>query len=206
MTGVDIFSAAHILDGSEGDDILNATKFGITINGYGGNVILNGERGHDTIYGGAGDDILNGGGNEGKDTLIGGLGNDSLKGAAGDDTYIFNVGDGQDRVTDSAGDDNLEIHADSYELLWFSQQGNDLAMTLAGSDDSVMVANWYSNDANQIEEIIVGDLVLLNTQVDQLVSAMASFDVPSGVGNVIPQETKDALQPMLVCSWQESNA
>jgi hypothetical protein len=43
---------------------------------------------------------------------------------------------------------------------------------------------------------------LLNNQVDQLVSAMATFDVPSGSGNVIPQEVRDELQPVIAAAWQ----
>ncbi|MCU7816958.1 MAG: hypothetical protein KZQ81_17605 [Candidatus Thiodiazotropha sp. (ex Rostrolucina anterorostrata)] len=44
--------------------------------------------------------------------------------------------------------------------------------------------------------------VLLNNQVDQLVAAMASYDVPAGVGNVIPQDVQDSLQPILAENWQ----
>jgi hypothetical protein len=40
--------------------------------------------------------------------------------------------------------------------------------------------------------------------VNQLVMAMASYDVPSGFGNVIPQDVSDALQPVLAESWQAS--
>jgi hypothetical protein len=31
---------------------------------------------------------------------------------------------------------------------------------------------------------------------------MAAYDVPSGVGNVIPQDVKDNLQPVLAENWQ----
>ena len=39
--------------------------------------------------------------------------------------------------------------------------------------------------------------MLLNNQVDQLVNAMNSFNVPSGVGNVVPQDVKDQLQSVI---------
>ncbi len=31
---------------------------------------------------------------------------------------------------------------------------------------------------------------------------MAPYSVPSGAGNVIPQDVKDALQPVLADTWQ----
>jgi len=48
----------------------------------------------------------------------------------------------------------------------------------------------------------VDDLILQQDQVVQLVNAMAVFDVPSGVGAVVPQDVKDQLTPVLASSWQ----
>jgi hypothetical protein len=90
----------------------------------------------------------------------------------------------------------------AYEDLWFSRDGNDLDINIAGSDDKVTFDNWYSGASQQVDQIETANQVLINNQVDQLVSAMAAYDVPNGVGNVIPQDTKDALQPILTQSWQ----
>ncbi|MES9985620.1 MAG: hypothetical protein ABW115_19620, partial [Candidatus Thiodiazotropha sp. 6PLUC6] len=40
------------------------------------------------------------------------------------------------------------------------------------------------------------------SQMDQLVRAVAIFEVPVGVGNVTPQDAADALQLLLAVSWQ----
>ncbi|NRD72746.1 hypothetical protein HQQ94_05680 [Shewanella sp. VB17] len=64
------------------------------------------------------------------------------------------------------------------------------------------ISNWYSGDNYQVDQIQVGDSILLNTHVEQLVAAMASFDVPSNTGSIVPQAVKDELQPILVESWQ----
>ncbi len=64
------------------------------------------------------------------------------------------------------------------------------------------IKHWYSGEDYQVERIEVGASVLINTQVEQLVSVMASYDVPNGVGNIIPSETQDALQPVLASTWQ----
>jgi hypothetical protein len=46
------------------------------------------------------------------------------------------------------------------------------------------------------------ELKLSLTQLAYLVHIVLTGTVPNGVGNVIPQETKDALQPILTQSWQ----
>ena len=86
--------------------------------------------------------------------------------------------------------------------LWFSRSDNNLVVTLAGTVDRVTINNWYTSGDYQLDRLEVGSSYLLNSQVDQLVSAMSSFGVPSGAGNVIPQDVKDQLQPVLAASWQ----
>ncbi|MEW8470405.1 MAG: hypothetical protein AB2637_17845, partial [Candidatus Thiodiazotropha sp.] len=56
--------------------------------------------------------------------------------------------------------------------------------------------------ANMVELIEADGSLLFNNQVDQLVTAMAAYDVPAGVGNVLPQEVSDELQPVLAENWQ----
>jgi hypothetical protein len=80
--------------------------------------------------------------------------------------------------------------------------GDDLTITQAGSEDQVTIEQWYNDTAYEVDRIEAGGSVLLSQQVDQLVMAMASYDVPMGVGNVIPQEVRESLQPVLAESWQ----
>jgi Ca2+-binding RTX toxin-like protein len=153
--------------------------------------------GNDFIDAGAGDDQLQG--NGGDDYLMGGIGND---------LYLIGASSGQDRINNfDAGDggtDTLLFEEATVDDLWFSRTGDDLKITLAGSDDQVTIDQWYSDTAQEVDRIEVVGSVLLSQQVDQLVMAMASYDAPSGVGNVIPQEVRDALQPVLAESWQAS--
>ncbi|MFN3580964.1 MAG: calcium-binding protein, partial [Pseudomonas sp.] len=185
----------NTLQGAETDDVLY---------GYGGNDTLRGGGGNDVLYGGEGNDYLYG--DAGDDILIGGAGNDFLQGGAGSDTYIFGSNSGVDTInnydTDSLSVDIARFDDAAIEDLWFSRTGNHLRITVAGTDDSVTVNNWYSGSNYQLDRIEVGSSVLLDTQVDQLVSAMSSFAVPSGAGNVIPSEVKDALHPVLAETWQ----
>lgn len=159
----------------------------------------------DVYTGGDGDDTLTG--SSRNDQLMGGKGNDVLNGSAGSDRYLFSLGDGQDTITENSPATDTDVldfgSTVSIEELWFSRSSDDLKINIAGSNDEVTVNNWYGNTDAQLDEIEVGDSVLLNSKVEQLVTAMASYSAPSGVGNVIPQETKDALSSTLVATWQD---
>ncbi len=157
--------------------------------------IIRGTNGDDTVIGTDGNDILRGH-----------AGNDTLDGGAGNDRYLFGKGDGQDVIAqnDAVGNDALVFDSNiATDELWFSRQGEDLQINIAGSDDQVTVDDWYTHDAAQLDEIEVGSTVLRNSQVNQLVSAMAAYSVPEGDGGVIAQSTKDALQPVLSQVWEQ---
>lgn len=173
-----------------------------------------GEAGSDRLFGQNGSDNLDGG--EGRDWLFGGNGDDTLRGGAGDsdylsgdagsDTYLFAAGFGVDTLdnedADSASIDRAIFEEASIEELWFSQEGDHLQITVAGTSDQVTISHWFAGDDFQLDEIQAGSAILLNQQVEQLVNAMAVYDVPVGVGNVVPQAAQDALQPTLAEAWQ----
>ena len=116
------------------------------------------------------------------------------------------MGDGQDHIVESnssAATDILTLGDEvSLEELWFSRATDDLQINIAGTDDQVTIDNWYTDANAQLDEIELGNSVLLNSKVEQLVIAMASYNVPSGVGNVIAQSTQESLQPILTEAWQ----
>jgi len=155
------------------------------------------------IAGGAGNDIIIG--SSGDDVLKGGVGNDVLTGGGGNDNYIFGLGDGQDTIKnqDMGPDsvDSLSFTGLESNELWLSRDGNHLIVDVVGSNDQVKVKNWYKNDTWQLDSIQAGEQLLLRNQVDILVSAMASYDVPAGVGTVIPVDTASALEQTLASVW-----
>ncbi|MGC4241115.1 MAG: calcium-binding protein, partial [Herbaspirillum sp.] len=68
--------------------------------------------------------------------------------------------------------------------LWFSKTGQDLRIKVLGTTDQVTVKDWYAGAAgttdNHIERIKTADgKSLLDTDVDKLVQAMASFAPPA---------------------------
>ena len=129
-----------------------------------------------------------------------------MSGGAGDDSYLFGIGDGRDTINnndvDSAALDSLRITGIDHDDLWLSRSGNNLLLDVVGTDDRIMIRNWYSDEAAQLDAVYAGGRVLLRDEVDQLVNAMASFDVPTGVGALVPDETHIELEPTLTAVWQ----
>jgi Ca2+-binding RTX toxin-like protein len=156
------------------------------------------------INGGEGDDQIFG--SQGNDGIIGGLGNDTISGQRGDDVYAFWLGQGQDAINNDDPDltatDNIWLAGLHHEELWFSRSGNNLLIDVVGTDDQVKFNGWYAQEEDQIDGFYTNTHIMLRNQVDQLVSAMASFDVPVGVGAVIPEETRMQLESTLTAVWQ----
>lgn len=155
------------------------------------------------ISGNGGNNLLTGG--DGNDTISGGQGNDALNGGAGNDIFQFARGDGQDLVTDASGTaDRLNFAAGINPLdLMLSQSANDLRIGVYGSTDQVTIANWYGGATNQIETVQAGNgQQLLNTQVNQLIQAMAGFTQQTGLSwdQALAQRPQD-VQQILAANW-----
>lgn len=62
--------------------------------------------------------------------------------------------------------------------------------------------DWDTGPASQVEQFRTADgHVLLNTQVDTLISAMAAFDAPSGGTTTLPEAYRAALVPLITSTW-----
>jgi Ca2+-binding RTX toxin-like protein len=200
-------SAEDLLLGGLGDDALAGGSGNDMLEGGDGTDTLDGGAGDDTLRGGAGDDSLTGG--SGGDELVGGLGNDMLIGGSGNDLYNFSRGDGRDTLLDSdlfpSNQDRLLFATtiDPLDLV-ISRQANDLRLAIHGTTDSVTIRNWYLGPTtNQIEDLVAGNgQHLLNTQVDQLIQAMATFSQQSGLtwDQAIEQQPQQ-VQTILAASW-----
>ncbi|WP_323000750.1 calcium-binding protein [Denitromonas sp.] len=218
------YATDDVLDGQDGNDYLYGKAGNDTLSGGAGSDQLQGEDGNDSLDGGVGNDYLQGGngndvlvggadndtlyGGNDDDVLVGGIGNDYLSGDAGSDTYVFGRGDGQDTVynydTAAGSKDALKFEAGiAADQLWFRKLGNDLEVSVIGSSDSVRVANWYSGGAYRLDEFeTAGGDVLLDSQVDNLVSAMAAFAPPAAGQTTLPQNYQEALSGVIAANWQ----
>jgi Ca2+-binding RTX toxin-like protein len=195
------------LFGGLGDDNLNAGSGNDFLNGGTGHDRLDGESGDDRLLSGAGNDQLIGG--SGADQFIGGTGNDTMTGGSGNDVYNFARGDGKDTIIDLdpfVGNQDRAVFGatiNPFDLV-LSRQANDLRLAIHGSADQVTVKDWYLGRTNHIETIQAGNgEILLSTQVNQLIQAMAAFSQQSGLtwDQAIDQRPQD-VQTVLAASWQ----
>ncbi|PKO85328.1 MAG: calcium-binding protein, partial [Betaproteobacteria bacterium HGW-Betaproteobacteria-12] len=123
------------------------------------------------------------------------------------DTYLFNRGDGQDAIYDYGVADKTDkivfgagICSDQ---LWLRHVGNNLEVTIIGTEETVMIENWYSSSAYHVEQLKSGDgKMLLDTQVENLVQAMAAFGPPAAGQTTLPQNYQDDLAPIIAANWQ----
>ena len=94
--------------------------------------------------------------------------------------------------------------------LVISKQANDLRIAIhqpnVSSDEWITVQNWFVGTANRTETIQAGnDQVLLSSQVDQLIQAMASFTTNTGVSWDAAIEgggDQAQFQGILAANWQ----
>ncbi|WP_162551116.1 calcium-binding protein [Paenibacillus tepidiphilus] len=211
--------------GTEAEDTLYGVN-GLNDNvyGYGSDDALYGYSGKDNLYGGEGNDTLYAGadndqllGGAGNDTLFGGAGSDVLDGGAGNDyllgnnddfstdsrggdTYVFGKGYGQDKIYDydtgSGNTDIIKLLVNSDEVV-FSKNANDLVIEIMGSTDRATVTNWYTNSYYQTEVLTAQDgTQIKNTQIEQLVQAMATYSSSTGIAwsQAVAEKRGDALQ------------
>jgi Ca2+-binding RTX toxin-like protein len=190
-SGIDIISA----DGSN------------TIHSGAGNDQITTTWGADNIDAGAGDDIIRAGG--GGNTVRGGLGNDTIiNDQWSDDRYLFARGDGQDVILDGGGQDSLTLENVRSDQLWFSQNGNDLELSVIGTQDHITLQNWYlggqyPGSQYHMDQIKTSDgKTLLDSQVQNLVSAMAGFAPPAAGETTLSAPYQTALTPVLAANWQ----
>lgn len=192
------------IKGWEGIDNIDGHLGNDTIYGYGGNDILFGHNDADYLDGGIGDDSLEGG--YGNDTLIGGHGNDKITDKGGSDLYIYSTNDGIDTITDIAAKDTLKLTDINADQLWFQHQGNNLTISKIGTSDKITITDWYLQTATKnthIETFKSGNnKTLLDTSVENLVQAMAGFELPSIGTTTLPSNYQTALNAIIAASWK----
>ena len=199
-------SGNDLLAGDTGVDVLYGGDGSDTLTGGNDNDTLYGQNGDDSLTGGAGSDILYGG--NGADTLQGDDGNDTSYGQTGNDTYVFGRGAGQDLLTDNdttAGNtDTVLAGVDPLDLV-FSRSGSNLQMSVHGGTDKLTVQSWYAGTAYQTEVFKASDnSTLANTQVANLIQAMAQFSATHGGitwDQAIDQNPND-VQSVIAAYWQ----
>ena len=133
-----------LLEGGEGDDILN------------------GGEDADNLFGNAGNDILNGG--EGDDLLAGGLGIDILTGGEGSDRFVISPEEGTDTIVDFVkGEDSLVltqfIETFEFDQLEITGSADGSGSTISIISTGQQLASLSGVEASELE---VGDFEITN--------------------------------------------
>ncbi|NOV31920.1 hypothetical protein DDY07_19665 [Methylomonas sp. ZR1] len=183
-----------------GAELENLTLTGSTaINGTGNalNNVLKGNSAVNSLSGAAGNDTLDGLG--GADTLTGGTGND---------TYVLGRGYAADTVIENdatVGNTDIAqfLSGITADQLWFQHVGNNLEASVIGTSDKLVMKDWYTGTANHVEQFKTTDgaLTLLDSQVENLVSAMAAFAPPVAGQTTLPTNYQTALAPVIAANW-----
>ena len=164
----------------------------------------------ENLQGSAFNDTLTG--NAGNNVLDGRAGNDTLIGNGGVDTYQIDRGGGQDRIVNAAAGagarGELDIGAGvAANQIWLQQSGNDLLIKIMGTQDQAIIANWYGADPSaQLQKVVTSDGSTLDTQLNQLVQAMATYSAnnPGFDPTSVAQTPNDpALQNTIAASWHQ---
>ena len=130
-----------------------------------------GTKASDTIVGTSDNDLFDGRG-----------GGDTITGGGGWDIYFLRQGYGTVTIDNStAGGTLAQGEVDfgpgiTEQTLWFSRSGDDLVASVLGSADAVDVKGWFgTNPSAQLAGFKAFDGLKLDSQVGQLVAAMASY-------------------------------
>ena len=146
-------------------------------------------------------------GNAGADTLRGLAGADSLVGGTGNDTYWLARGYGIDTITENdttAGNTDIARFETGIatDQLWFTHVGNNLEVSIIGTSDRFTLTNWYLGNQYHVEQFKTSDgKTLLDSQVQNLVSAMAEFAPPAAGQTTLPANYATTLAPVLAANW-----
>ena len=189
----------------EGQDSVSSSisyKLGANIE----NLLLTG----DTAINGTGNELANAiTGNNVGNILDGGLGADTLTGGTGNDTYVLGRGYAADTVVENdatVGNTDIAqfLAGVSAEQIWFQHVGNNLETSIIGTGDKLVIKDWYLGSAYHVEQFKTTDgaMTLLDSNVQDLVNAMASFAPPAAGQTTLPQTYQDALAGVIAANWQ----
>ncbi|MEO5845724.1 MAG: calcium-binding protein [Caldimonas sp.] len=182
-----------------GDDLENLSLTGTKAVSATGNALAN------VLFGNIAANVIRG--EAGADRLDGGAANDTLVGGLGDDTYLLGRGYGSDRVQeDDAAAGNTDtlsfLSGIGSEQIWFRHVGNDLQVSVIGTGDKAALQDWYLGPQHRIEQFRTDDRQsLLDSRVQELVTAMASF-TPPALGQTTLSAGYSALLPVIAATWQ----
>lgn len=211
------------LDGGAGKDkMLGGVGNDTYIYGTGDTITENANEGMDSVQSGItytlgtnlenltliGSGVINGTGNTLANTLKGNTAANTLTGGTGNDTYLFDRSSGIDTLVEndatSGNKDTLSFGSDiAANQLWFTKSGNNLEVSVIGTSNKAVMKDWYLGNAYHVEQLKSGNnLTLLDTQVQNLVQAMAGMTPPAAGQTSLPPEYQTQLNAVITANWK----
>jgi len=179
--------------------------------------ILTGGSGSDSLVSYSGTNTLVAG--SGSNTLIADSDGNTLVAGTGSDLLVLyganeaiTAGTGETTINNGAGGQTTSSNELTFapgistDQLWFVQSGNDLRIDVMGTQNEVTISNWFGSVGNNLSEIATSDGSEIDSQVSQLVQAMATFqtnnpgfDPTASSNGVVPNDP--TLQAALAAAW-----
>jgi hypothetical protein len=122
-------------------------------------------------------------------------------------SYVMARGYGIDSIVENdstAGNTDVAVFAADIaaDQLWFRQSGSDLKVDVIGTADEFVIKNWFSGGQYHVEQFKSGDgRTLLDSQVQNLVNAMASFQPPAAGQTTLTPTYQNALGGVIAANW-----
>ena len=89
------------------------------------------------------------------------------------------------------------------DQLWFAKSGNNLNVSIIGTNDRFSLTNWYLGNQYHVEQFQTSDgKRLIDSQVQNLVNAMAAFSPPAVGQTTLSASQSATLTPLIAANWQ----
>lgn len=128
-------------------------------------------------------------------------------------TYLLGRGSGTDTVIENdatAGNTDIALFLGGIEVeqLWFREVGKGkntgLEVSVIGTDDKLIIDKWFVGSQYRVEQFTTtdGNRTLMESQVQNLVDAMAAFSPPAAGQTSLPENYQTALASVIAANWQ----
>jgi hypothetical protein len=88
------------------------------------------------------------------------------------------------------------------DQLWFSRSGNNLVVTVDGTQEATTISNWFNGPASQLGTIETNSGQAISaTGINALVQAMASMTAPPAGQTSLSAAQQQQLAPVLAANW-----
>jgi hypothetical protein len=126
----------------------------------------------------------------------------------GNDTYVLGRGYGSETVVENdatAGNAAVLqfLSGVASNQIWLKRVSNSMEVSIIGTSDKATLTDWYLGNQYHVEQFKTSEgRTLLDSQVQNLVNAMAAFTPPAPGQTTLPTNYATTLNPTITATWQ----